>query len=171
MSSFAFASVLQAKKLLTNIEAWLDKSVTFAKEKPFDAETLLVARLAPDQFTLLRQVQVACDSAKFMAARLAAKDPPKHPDTEQNLEQVRARIHTCVAYLETFKPADFDGFETRAIPVAGREGKFIKGADYLVEMALPNLYFHVTTAYAILRHNGVPVGKMDYLGALSVYDG
>ena len=167
--TFTYASVLQAKKMLTSLEGWLDKAVAYATVKSFDPETLLAARLAPDQFPLLRQIQSACDSAKFLAARLSGKDPPKHPDTEQTLEQVRARIRTVVAYLGTFQASDFDGAEARPIPLPQRgEGKTIKGADFVVEMGLPNFYFHVTTAYAILRHNGVDIGKRDYLGALSI---
>jgi hypothetical protein len=168
--SLAYASIMQTKKMLTNLEAWLDKATAHAQQKAFDPEVLLGARLAPDQYALLRQVQSACDSAKFLAARLTGKEPPKHPDTEQTLEQLRARIRTCVAYLETYQPADFEGAEARAVSLPSREGKLIKGADYLVEMGLPNFYFHVTTAYAILRHNGVDLGKRDYLGHVPFYD-
>jgi hypothetical protein len=168
--SFAYASVQQAKKLLTNIEAWLDKAVAYAAHKSFDPEVLLEARLAPDQYALLRQIQSACDSAKYLGARLAGKEAPKHPDTEQNLAQIRARIHTCVAYLETLRPADFEGADARAVLLPAREGKPLTGAEYLVEWGLPNLYFHVTTAYAILRHNGVDLGKRDYIGPLSLSD-
>jgi hypothetical protein len=168
--SFAYASVLQSKKMLTNLEGWLDKAVAHATSKSFDPETLLLARLAPDQYPLLRQIQSSCDGAKFMAARLSGKEPPKHPDTEQTLEQVRARIRTVVTYLGTFQASDFAEADARPVALPSREGKLIKGADFLVEMALPNFYFHVTTAYAILRHNGVDVGKRDFIGSVAFYD-
>ena len=138
-----------------------------AAAKKFDAETLLQARLAPDMFPLVRQIQAVCDQAKFAAARAAAKDPPSHPDTEQTIEQLRARIATVVAYLETFTAADYEGVEGRTIKLPRWEGKSMTALDYFVEHATPNFFFHLTTVYAILRHNGVDVGKRDYLGALS----
>lgn len=164
------ASVLQFIKMLRNLERWLDKANDFAKAKNFDVNALLQARLAPDQYPLQRQIQAACDSAKFPSARLAGKEPPKHPDTEQTWEEVRQRISSCIAFLETLKPADFDGAETRLIALSFLEGKVIAGSDYLTEMGLPNFYFHVTTAYAILRHNGVDLGKRDFIGAMNLRD-
>jgi hypothetical protein len=161
---------MQSKKLLTQLEAWLDKAAAYAAQKSFDPETLLVARLAPDQYTLVQQVQAACDSAKFLAARLAGKEAPKHPDTERTLGEVRARIRAVATYLGTFTPADFEGADARAIALPNREGKLIKGADYLIELGLPNFYFHVTTAYAILRHNGVDLGKRDFIGSVAFFD-
>jgi hypothetical protein len=168
--SFVYDSVLQTKKMLTQLDAWIEKATVYAKTKGFDPVVLLAARLAPDQYSLTRQIQTSCDTAKFSAARLAAKEPPKHPDTEQTIDEIRARIRTCVAYLETFKASDFEGAESRPVTLPFLEGKVMKGSDYLLEMALPNFYFHITTAYAILRHNGVDVGKMDYLGALTIRD-
>lgn len=157
-------------KTLSAIERWLDKAEAFAKTKPFEPVTLLSARLAPDQYPLVRQIQVACDMAKTGAARLSGKEPPSHPDTEQTIEQIRKRIQTCTAYLKTFKPADFEGAETRTVPLAFMPGKGLAGHDYLVEMVLPNFYFHATTAYAILRHNGVDLGKQDFIGTLNLKD-
>jgi hypothetical protein len=164
------ASVHQLKKMLTHLEKWLEASATFAQKKSFEVNTLLSARLAPDQYALVRQVQAACDTAKFTAARLTGKEAPKHPDTEQTVEELRARIRSTVAYLETFKSADFAASETRHVDLPFLEGKYLLGADYLVEMALPNFYFHVTHAYAILRHNGVELGKRDFIGSLSTKD-
>jgi hypothetical protein len=129
---------------------------------------LLTARLAPDQYPLLRQVQASCDQAKYMAARLSAKDPPKHPDTEQTFDEARARIRTCTGYLDTFQSSDFEGAESRVLALPFLEGKTLLGRDFLLELAHPNLYFHLTTAYAILRHNGVPLGKRDYTGSLTL---
>lgn len=163
------ASVPQFSKMLTNLEAWLDKAEAYAQTKKFDPAVLLGSRLAPDQLPLLRQIQIACDSAKNGSARLAGKQPPSHPDTEQTLEQIRARIKATLAYLATFTAQDFAGAEARKVNVPGR-GKLALGQDHLFEQVLPNFYFHVTTAYAILRHNGVDLGKADYLGALTLHD-
>jgi uncharacterized protein len=125
-------------------------------------------RLAPDQFAFARQVQTACDTAKLAAARLAGKDAPAHADTEQTLEELRTRIKAVIAYLDGFSAKDFEAAATRSITQARWEGKTMSGADYFLEHALPNFFFHLTHAYAILRHNGVNIGKRDYLGALSL---
>jgi hypothetical protein len=162
--------ILQNKKMLTNLDHWLEAGIAHAQKKSFDPGVLLLARLAPDQYTLTRQIQAACDNAKFTAARLSGKEPPKHPDTEQTMDELRKRIHAVVAYLDTFTAADFSGAEDRAVELPFLEGKVIRGVDYLREMALPNFYFHITTAYAILRHNGVEVGKRDFIGTLTTRD-
>ena len=164
------ASVPQFKKMLLGVDRWLGKTVEHAAKKSFDPAVLLSARLAPDQFHLLRQIQAACDAAKSAAARLTGREPPSHPDTEQTIDDLRKRIATVVAYLDTMKPDDFEGAETRRIALQFMPGKLILGSDYLTELALPNFYFHVTTAYAILRHNGVELGKGDYLGGLTLMD-
>jgi hypothetical protein len=164
------ASIHQFKKMLTHLDKWLEASVGYAQRKSFDPDTLLSARLAPDQYALARQVQACCDTAKFAAARLTGKEPPKHADVEQTMAELRTRIRTCVTYLETFQPADFEKSETRPVDLAFLEGKYLLGSDYLIEMAIPNFYFHVSTAYAILRHNGVELGKRDFIGALSTKD-
>jgi uncharacterized protein len=168
--SHIHSSVLQLKKMLLHLDAWLDKAVVYANAKAFDPVVLVGARLAPDQYPLARQVQSACDTAKFAAARLAGKEAPKHPDTEQTIAELRARIQTTTGYLGTFKPTDFDGAESRLVALPYLEGKVLTGDDYLMEQVLPNFYFHVTTAYAILRHNGVGVGKRDFIGSLSARD-
>jgi uncharacterized protein len=168
--SFSFASVMQMKKMLTHLDDWLEKASKYAAARSFDPNVLVVARLAPDQFSLARQVQSSCDTAKYAAARLTQKDAPSHADTEQTIPELRARIAATVTYLDSYKADDFAGSEARAIVMPRREGKVIKGGDYLMEYALPNFFFHVTTAYAILRHNGVDVGKRDYLGTLSLKD-
>jgi hypothetical protein len=171
MSSLsAFAAVTQCKKMLSNLDRWIDKGTAIAKAKSFEPNVLASARLAPDQYPLVRQVQSACDSAKSGAARLAGKEPPKHPDTETTIDELHARIKTVGAYLETFKAEDFNGAAERRIALPFMEGKAILGSDYIVELMMPNFYFHITHAYAILRHNGVDVGKMDYLGSINVFD-
>jgi hypothetical protein len=152
--------------LLKQLDKQLDKAAAFADHKKFDPETLMAARLAPDQYCYVQQVQAACDQAKFTAAKMTGKTPPSNPDTEQTIAEVRARIATTLAYLGTFERADFEGAEERKCQHTWMGEKYLRGGDYLDHFALPNLHFHLTTAYAILRHNGVPVGKMDYLGEL-----
>jgi len=164
------SSVPQYAKMLRNLEKWLDKAEAHAQTKKFEPVTLLSARLAPDQYPLVRQIQSACDAAKSGAARLAGQEPPKHPDTEQTWEEIRTRVRTVLAYLESVKPSDFVGAEERVVPLPFMPGKGIFGSDYLVELSLPNFYFHLTTAYAILRHNGVDVGKTDYIGSMKLRD-
>jgi hypothetical protein len=153
-------------KYLRSIERWIDKAQAYAKEKNFDADVLMAARLAPDQYAFGRQVQAACDAAKFGAAKLAGVEPPSHPDTEKTLDELKTRLHTCLAYLETFGEADFAGSEERPCGHGAMRGKTLRGADYVREWAVPNFLFHVTHAYAILRHNGVPLVKTDFLAPL-----
>jgi hypothetical protein len=161
-------AIPQFTKMIANLDRWLESAAEHATKKPFDAGVLVAARLAPDQYPLSRQVQSACDGAKFTAARLTGKEAPKHPDTEQTIDELRARTRTVRAYLETFKAEDFAGAETRAIDIPWAQGKFMHGREYLLELALPNFFFHVVHAYAILRHNGVPLGKRDYLGSVDM---
>jgi uncharacterized protein len=168
--SNTYGSVRQFSKMVKQLDVWLEKAVENAKARSFDPVVLLQARLAPDQYPLVRQVQSACDAAKFAAARLAGKEAPKHPDTEQTLEELRARIRSCAAYLDSLKEADLEGAEARHITLPWLEGKFLLGSDYLRELALPNFYFHVSHAYAILRHSGVPLGKTEYIGTLTTHD-
>ena len=134
-----------------------------------DGDTLVEARLAPDMFTLAGQVQRASDTAKGCAARLAGIDNPGFPDTETTFAQLQERIARTIAFLQGVKPAQIDGSEDK--PIAFKAGPYMlnfTGASYLLTFVLPNFYFHVTTAYDILRHKGVPVGKMDYLGPMPV---
>ena len=169
MSLHSFA-IVQSRKMLLNLDKWLETAAAHAAKKPFDPNVLLAARLAPDQFALVRQVQSACDSAKGNASRLTGKEAPKHPDTEQTLDELRARIKTVVAHLDTYTEADFEGAEARHVVLSFIPGKYILGADYAREFGEPNFYFHVNMAYAILRHNGVELGKRDYLGAFPLHD-
>ena len=164
-----FAAVTQPAKMLKNLDRWLDKAVAWAETRSFDPEVLVQARLAPDQYPLVRQIQAACDSAKFVGARLAGVEPPKHPDTETTLPQLRARIQSVLAFLETITPQMMQGAADREVELSFAPGQQMRGGDYLDELALPNMYFHLVTAYAILRHNGVPVGKTDYIGSLSLH--
>ncbi|HVM82161.1 MAG TPA: DUF1993 domain-containing protein [Stellaceae bacterium] len=147
----------------------LDKGAAFAAAKKVAPETLASYRLAPDMFTLARQVQVACDQAKNGSARLAGVEAPKYEDNETNLEQLKARIAKTLAYIRTLDARQIDGASDREIvfPVGPNKGQ-MKGADYLNHFVLPNFYFHITAAYAILRHCGVEVGKRDFLGAIPI---
>lgn len=158
----------QMKKHLRQLDKWLETAGEHAKAKSFDPNLYLGFRLSPDQFAFARQVQVACDTAKLAASRLAGKEAPSHPDDEKTLDDLRARVGKVIAYLDTFSEKDFEGAATRTITQPRWEGKTMSGADYFVEHALPNFYFHLTTTYAILRHNGVSIGKRDFLGALSL---
>lgn len=154
----------QFKKQLAQLDQWLALAGDHAKTKGFDSKVFLSLRLAPDQFAFVKQVQSTCDVAKQAAAFLSGKEAPAHPDTEETLEQLRARVQTVVAYLSTFSPADFAGADTRSVTTPRWEGKSMSGANYFFEHAIPNFYFHLTHSYAILRHNGVALGKKDYLG-------
>ncbi|MFV8257201.1 DUF1993 domain-containing protein [Bdellovibrio bacteriovorus] len=153
-------------KTLKNLSAILDKGAHLAETKKFDVEVLLNSRLAPDQFPLTRQIQIACDTAKLGVARLTGKEAPSHPDTEKTLPELKARIESTIAFLESVSANDFAGSEKKHISQPRWEGKYLTGEDYVLHHAIPNIYFHVTTAYSILRHNGVEVGKKDFLGAL-----
>lgn len=159
--------VLEMKKLLGGLDTWLEKAAGHAAAKKYEPSVLLQSRLAPDMFPLVRQIQFTCDQAKYAAARAAGKDAPSHPDTEQTFDELRARIATVIRYLGEFSAADFDGASARSISLPRWEGKSMTATNYVIEHAMPNFFFHCTTAYAILRHNGVDIGKRDYLGALS----
>ena len=163
-----FQVVGQFKKQLKQIEAWFDLAQSYAKERGFDVNVLVAQRLAPDQFPLSRQVQIACDTAKLSVSRLAGKEAPSHPDTEQTIDELRTRIRAVVTYLDGFSEKDFEGAATRTITQPRWEGKTMSGADYFLEHAVPNFYFHLAHIYAILRHNGVNLGKKDYLGTLAM---
>ncbi|MDQ3037412.1 MAG: DUF1993 domain-containing protein [Myxococcota bacterium] len=155
-------------KMLANLDAWLDKAVVQAEAKKFDPAVLVQARLAPDQFPLVKQIQAACDQTKFAAARVAGKEPPKNADTEQTIEELKARIRGAREYLATYRAEDFEGAESRVIPLFFAPGMAMAAPDFAREYALPNFYFHAMTAYAILRHNGVDLGKRDYISGLTM---
>ncbi len=157
-------TVTQYSKMLDNLSRILDKAAQYAEAKKFNVDVLLNSRLAPDQFNLIRQVQITCDTAKFGAARICGKEAPSHPDTETTLVELQARIKTVQDYLASFKPEDFVGAETRHVSQPRWEGKYLTGTEFVIQHSLPNIYFHITTAYSILRHNGVDVGKKDFLG-------
>jgi uncharacterized protein len=159
-------TIPQFMKMLHNLSKIIDKGATFAESKKIDSEVFANFRLAPDQFPLARQVQIACDTAKLCAARLTATDAPLHDDSEKTLADLKNRIQSTLQYLESVRPEQFKGAEERKISQPRWEGKYLLGTEYALQHALPNIYFHITTAYSILRHNGVEVGKKDYLGEM-----
>ncbi|HTP47755.1 MAG TPA: DUF1993 domain-containing protein [Casimicrobiaceae bacterium] len=161
------ASVPVFARTLTNLKGILQKAAEHAKGKKIDESALLNARLFPDMFVFTRQVQIACDFARGTGARLAGLEPPAYEDTEQSFAELVSRVERSLEYLRTLKPQQIDGSESREIvrPVRGEPKKFT-GINYLLQFALPNFFFHVATAYAILRHSGIDIGKADFIGAL-----
>ena len=152
---------------LTNLSAILDKAAVHAAAKKFDSVVLTQARLFPDMYPLTRQVQIACDTAKGAAARLAGIEVPKHEDTEATLAELKARIAKTVDFLKSVTAAQLKDAESRAIEIKFPNGSWkFTGIGYLNDFVLPNFYFHVSMAYALLRKNGVEIGKSDFLGAI-----
>jgi hypothetical protein len=162
-------TIPQFIRVLSQIPRWLDKAQAYGEQKKFDPQVLLSARLAPDQFHFTRQVQITCDLAKNTAGRLAGIEPPKFEDNETTIAELRARVEKTIAYLDSLKPEQFDGAADRRITLPFAPNMYMTGADYLVQFALPNFYFHAATAYALLRHNGVDVGKRDFLGDITMH--
>jgi len=152
---------------LTGLLTALDKAVAHAEHRKIDPQALLQARLYPDMFPFARQVQIATDFAKGGVARLAGVEPPVYEDVDVTFEGLRSRVEATLAYVGSFEPAQVDGSEDRDVTLIRRgEASLVKGQPYLLQQAMPNFYFHLTTAYAILRHNGVELGKRDFLGAV-----
>ncbi len=151
---------------LKNLSAIIGKAEMFAADKKIDAAVLIQSRLAPDMFPFSRQVQIACDMVKGCAARLAEIEIPSYTDTEATFKELQERIAKTISFLETTRADQIDGSETKSIKLrsGGHELSFA-GQQYLLNFVYPNFYFHCSIAYAILRHNGVPIGKMDFLGA------
>jgi hypothetical protein len=149
----------------------MEKAEAHAKAKAFDVDVLAQARLAPDQFAFVQQVQSGCDQAKYAAAYLSGKAAPSHPDTEKTFAELRERIRKCATFVASVQEKDLAGADERKVAPPWLQGRWLTGHDYLVDLAVPNFFFHVTMAYAILRHNGVPLGKMDYIGGLPTREG
>jgi hypothetical protein len=159
------ASVPVFLRGLENLAAILAKGAAHAEAKKIDPAVFINARLAPDMLPLARQVHIASDAAKGCVARLAGVEVPSFPDTETTFPELQARIAKTVDFVKGFSAAQIDGSEERACTLKTRNGEInLPGQDYLLKLSLPNFFFHVTTAYDILRHNGVELGKMDYLG-------
>ena len=157
----------QFKKQLGQLDKWLGTATDHAKSKNFDPDVFLSLRLAPDQFPLTRQVQIACDTVKLAAGFLTGKPMPAQEDNEKTIAELQARVRSVIAILDGLTAKDFEGAATRVVSQPRWKGEWMTGADYFIEHTIPNVNFHLTTAYAILRHNGVSVGKRDYLGVQS----
>jgi hypothetical protein len=161
------ASVPIFVRMLGNMTVWLDKAEAHAQAKKFEPAVYLTSRLAPDMLPFTKQIQIACDAVKFGIARLAGVDAPKFEDNETSLADLRARIRKTIDFVESVPASKIDGSESRDVVVPRRDGSMtLKGEVYLKHFALPNFFFHVTTVYALLRHNGVELGKADYLGSM-----
>jgi uncharacterized protein len=156
---------------LRNLDAVVAKAETYAKGRNFDVNNFMTARLAPDMLPFPVQIRIACDNAKALAANFAGKEAPKHEDTETTIAELRGRITKCLAYLDGLTAADFEKTKPDTLiklPVrAGQPPKAMQAQDYLWQRQIPNFYFHVSTAYAVLRAGGVDIGKSDYLGVLT----
>ena len=165
--SMYHASVPPLIRTLTNLRGVLGKGLAFVEHWNIDEAVLIHARLYPNMFSLTRQVQIATDNAKGCVSRLAGLQPPSYEDKETTFIELIARIDRTIDYLKTFSPEQIDGTEDRDITLKLRHDTYeFKGMSYLIDYVLPTVYFHVVTAYAILRHNGVEVGKRDYLGSI-----
>lgn len=160
------ASVPVFVRMLNNLSACFDKAEAHAQAKGYDPQVLVGCRLAPDMLPLARQVQIACDAVKFGAARLAGVEAPTMEDNEKTIAELKDRIARTIAFVSSVPKAQIEGSDAREVqvPMRGREPLKLSGEAYLTNFVLPNFYFHVTTAYALLRHNGVELGKSDYLG-------
>ena len=166
--SLSAATLPVFKHMLTNLSHILDKGAAHAEARKFDAANLLTYRLAPDMLPFTQQIQIACDAAKFCVSRLAGSEGPKFEDTETTLAELRQRIRKTIDYVQSVPAAQIDGSDDREITVPRRAGPIqMKGEMYLKHFVLPNFFFHVTTVYALLRHNGVNLGKSDFLANLT----
>lgn len=161
------ASVPSLVRSLSNLSAIIGKAAAHAAEKKIDESAFIQSRLFPDMFPFARQVMIASDMAKGCAARLAGLEPPKYEDTETTFAELQARLAKTIDYLNGFSAAQIDGSEDKVITLPSRNGtRTFNGQGYLLDFVLPNVYFHVTTAYNLLRHGGVEIGKQDYIGAI-----
>ncbi len=161
------ASAPVLARMLRNMSSWLDKAEQHAAARKFDPEVFMQARLAPDMLPFPKQVQIACDAAKFAIARISGVEAPSFADDEASLPELRERIAKTIAYVESVPASALDGTDAKDITVPRRDGSMtMTGENYLKGFALPNFYFHATTTYALLRHNGVELGKPDFLGKL-----
>jgi hypothetical protein len=166
-----YVAIKQFARTLRNLDAILEKAIAYAQARKFDVNNFCSARLFPDMLPFVAQIRIACDQAKNAAANLSGKIPPKHEDTETTMEDLRGRIAKCLAYLETFTAKDFEHTGPATIvKLPNLPGKGLKADEYLWVRQIPNFYFHVTTAYNLLRHGGLDVGKKDYLGPLPLVE-
>ena len=162
--------ISQCTRSLKNLETCLDKAEQHAAAKKFDVGVLMTSRLAPDMKDFIYQVQSACDYVKGAAAWLSGQTPPKHEDNERTIDELRDRIRKTVAFAESVKESQYADARERKVKLSWAPGKVIGGEDYLLQITIPTTFFHIAMAYAILRHNGVDIGKMDFLGFINLVD-
>ncbi|MFT3695460.1 MAG: DUF1993 domain-containing protein [Kofleriaceae bacterium] len=160
--------IREMNKVLGQMDTWFDKAAAHATAKKFDIDSIVHWRIAPDMLPFSAQVGIACDTAKFAASRSTGKDAPSHADDQKTVAEMRARIASVRQYLDGFKESDFAGADDRTVSLPRWEGKKMTGTDYVIEHSVPNFMFHATTTYLLMRHNGVDVGKKDFLGQLSM---
>lgn len=166
-----YLAIRQFARSLVNLDTILGKAASFADARKFDVNNFCSLRLFPDMLPLASQVRIATDMAKAAASNLGGKEAPKFEDNETTIEQLRARVRRCVAYLESFSPADFEKVTSKTIvKIPFPAGKALPADEYLFGRQIPNFFFHVTTAYALLRSGGVEVGKLDFIGDLPLQD-
>jgi hypothetical protein len=166
-----YLTIRQFARSLRNLDAVLTKAETYAAKRGFDVNNLVNARLAPDMLPFVAQIRIACDNAKAAASNLSGKAAPKHEDTEKTFEELHGRIAKCLAFVDSVTEADFANTKPEtAIKLAYPPNKALRANDYLFGRQIPNFYFHVVTAYDILRQAGVELGKPDYLGELPLID-
>jgi hypothetical protein len=166
-----YEAIQQFARSLRILDKVLEKAEAYAKARNFDVNNFIQARLAPDMLPFVVQVRIACDHAKSAAQALSGKELPKHEDNEANFADLHARIAKCLAVLDGLKESDFAATKPdTVVKLPNRPGKAMRAGEYLWQRQVPNFYFHVTTAYDILRHGGVDVGKSDFLGQLEVLD-
>lgn len=166
-----YLTIRQFARTLKNLDAVLSKAETYAAQRGFDVNNLLSARLAPDMLPFVAQIRIACDNAKMAAANLSGKPAPKHEDTEKTFEELHARIGKALAFIDSVTESDFAAIKAdQPVKLAYPPNKALRAQDYLLSRQIPNFYFHVVTAYDILRQGGVDLGKGDYLGDLPLTD-
>jgi hypothetical protein len=165
-----YLAVRQFARTLRNLDAILEKAQQHAEARKFDVNNFLTARFAPDMFPFVMQVRIACDHAKNAAANLAGKEAPKHEDNEATMQELRARIGKCLAFLDSLGAQDFDHTTPETVVKLPRGGKGLRADEYLFGRQIPNFFFHVTTAYDLLRSGGVEIGKGDLIGRLDLVD-
>jgi hypothetical protein len=170
MTSLYSQIVLQLSKTLKNIDLILDKAARHAETRKFDADRFCASRLAPDMFPLAKQIQIACDVAKSAAAGIVGKAAPSFGEEDKSFADMQQRVRKCVAFLESVRIDDVQCTSKTVVPLAYPQGKAMHADEFLVSRALPNFFFHITTAYALLRSDGVDIGKSDFLGQLAMFD-
>jgi hypothetical protein len=167
-----YLAIRQFARTLKNLDAILGKAVSYAEARKFDVNNFVTERVIADMLPFAAQIRIATDMAKAAAANLGGKEAPKYDDNEKTIEELRARVHKCISFLESFSASDFEKVSAKTIvKVPFPQGKALNAEEYLFGRQIPNFFFHVTTAYNLLRRGGVDVGKGDFIGSLDLLDG